>query len=129
MSLTAHRVQELDVFLNHALAGSSYLLQLPLQNAQAPTGLGKATVRAISLRLRAAAPQLRLPNARARGQECRIKPARVRMEFDIALDTASQNYDGESELRSETRTLKSTLVPSRANYAVGAIRGSKLQTA
>ena len=46
------------------------------------------------------------------------------MEFDIALDKDSQNYDPESEMQSETRTLKSTLVPSRANYAIGAITGS-----
>ena len=39
--------QELDVFLNHALADSTYLVQLPLQNVQAPTGLAQATVRCV----------------------------------------------------------------------------------
>lgn len=58
-------------------------------------------------------------------KECRLKPARKRMEFDIALDAQSQNFDEESALNWETRTLKSTLVPPRANYAIGAVKGSK----
>eukprot|EP01050_Picozoa_sp_SAG11_P029066 SAG11_NODE_8030_length_1067_cov_1.161157_1_plen_184_part_10 len=46
------------------------------------------------------------------------------MEFDIALDMESANYDSESETRPETRTLKSTAIAPRANYAVGVVRES-----
>ena len=96
--------REMDVFLSHTLASSTYLLQFPLQSAQAAdaTELLRSTT------------------------ECRMKPHRSLLEVDLKLDTQSANYDPDSRLCAETRTLKSSAVPSRANYAVGAMRGGEL---
>eukprot|EP01047_Picozoa_sp_COSAG01_P036815 COSAG01_NODE_2892_length_6906_cov_7.041134_1_plen_429_part_00 len=97
-------VREMDIFLTDSLSHAAYLLQFPLQNpsASAPGDLLRGTT------------------------ECRMKPQRNLMEVDLAMDTECSNYDPESKLCSETRTLKSSVVPPRANYAIGAVRGGEL---
>ena len=97
-------VRELDVFLSHSLASSTYLLQFPLQN--------KHTADAAEL-LRSTT-------------ECRMKPHRNLLELDLALDTECSNYDPDSRLCAPTRTIKSHAVPAKANYTVGALRGNEL---
>jgi DNA-directed RNA polymerase-3 subunit RPC5 len=97
-------VRELDVFLSHGLASSTYLLQFPLQN--------KHTADAAEL-LRSTT-------------ECRMKPHRNLLELDLALDTECSNYDPDSRLCAPTRTIKSHAVPAKANYTVGALRGNEL---
>ena len=97
-------VRELDVFLSHSLANALYLLQFPLQNkhsANASEMLHTAT-------------------------ECRMKPHRNLLEVDLALDTECSNFDPDSRLSAPTRTMKSSMVPAKANYTVGALRGNEL---
>ncbi|CAA7405574.1 unnamed protein product [Spirodela intermedia] len=100
-------VREIDVFFNPSPLDSDtqlYVMQYPLRPCWRPYELNE------------------------RCQEVRMKPKQSKIEFDMAMDVDSENYDGEVEehLRLRKQVLSSSKIPYVTGYAVGILVGNQL---
>ncbi|GAM28620.1 hypothetical protein SAMD00019534_117960 [Acytostelium subglobosum LB1] len=94
-------VTEMPVYLSQNLADNLFLFQYPLRQPWRPYDMSKL-------------------------QELRVKPKQQRVEMDLAIETESENYNDQSEIKPDSYTLSSTTVSHRTNYAVGIVRNDEL---
>eukprot|EP00128_Syssomonas_multiformis_P016718 Colp12_sorted_trinity150504_noHs@30953 len=114
-------VHEVDIFVSQTLSKNLFVFQFPLRAPNAPYDTGAAELKA------------------------RIKPIQQKIELEIPLDTASENYDREkgeqfaaaadpegvapgayNEKKLEKQILASRRVPETASYCVGVLTGDSL---
>ncbi|EFA74761.1 RNA polymerase III subunit [Heterostelium album PN500] len=93
-------VTEVPVYLSQTLADNLFLFQYPLRQPWRPYDMNRL-------------------------EELRIKPKQQKVEIDLSIDIESDNFNDQSDIKTEKNTLSSTSVAHRTNYAVGILRNDE----